>query len=192
MLRSLGMSRMGAATVLGVLTMAINPALGALGASATISSTPNGANFDYTVKVTDTGTTPIGTFWFAWTPPDAPFEYDFLPSTPSTASQPSGWAGIISAGFPGTSIEYYNVSGSAIGVGDTGTFHFTTADSPTDLQGTSLGFPITESFIYEGAPEEGAFAEVDPVFTVPEPSSFALAAIGAACLMRRRRSKAIA
>jgi PEP-CTERM motif-containing protein len=183
-----------AAAVTGMLLGGMAPAFGQLAATATISSAPNGGNFDYTIVLTDTGTTNIGTFWFAWTPPGQPFEYDFLPSLPVSASQPANWTGIISAGFPGYSIEYYaNSAGSAILPGLTGTFHFTSSDSPADLQGLAFGFfPITESFIYAGFPEVGDAARVVPVF-VPEPSSFVLAVLGLVGLVvwRRRKRRAI-
>ena len=126
----------------------VTSAFGQLAATATISSVPNGGNFDYTILLTDTGTTDIATFWFAWTPPGQPIEYDFLPSLPLSTSQPTGWTGLISPGFPGNSIEYYNVSGSAISHGQTGTFHFTSSDSPAQLHGVVFGvFPVTESFV---------------------------------------------
>ncbi len=166
--------------------LGIAPAFGALAATATIYGTPNGPNYDYTISVTDTGTTNIGTFWFAWTPPGQPIEYDFLPSLPTGMTQPAGWVGPASLGFPGYSIEYYNVSGSPITPGNTATFQFTSSDTPLQLQATTFGFPNTTSFIYEGAPEVGATARVNPVF-VPEPSSAVLAAIGCAGALRWRR-----
>jgi hypothetical protein len=175
----------------GLLTIWAGPALAALSATATISSTPDGSNFDYTVSVTDNGTTDIGTFWFAWTPPGDPTEYDFLPTPPSAEAGPSGWTAPLVTAFPGTSIEYHNVSGSPISPGQTGTFTFTSSDSPTTLQGKQFGtFPITESFIYEGAPEVGSFSQVNPVFVVPEPSSAALLALAGCSIAARRRRRA--
>jgi hypothetical protein len=180
--------------------LAAAPALGALSGTATISATPSGVNYDYTIVLTNPSAsgTSISTFWFAWTPPGDPVEYDFLPSAPTQTSQPSGWAGLISPGFPGYSIEYYNVSGSTIAPGQTGTFHFTSPDSPSVLQGHAFGiFPITESFIYATTPSTpggipaGSFAQVNPVF-VPEPSASALLAagcMGALCRRRRRWSR---
>src|SRR5690348_414067 len=81
---------------------------GQLAATATIASVPDGPNFDYTISLTNTGSSNIGTFWFAWTPPGMPTEYDFLPSLPSSITQPAGWLGPPTPGFPGYSIEYYN------------------------------------------------------------------------------------
>ncbi len=183
-------------TVMALLCLALAPAFGQLdgvsilSATATISAVPSGPNFNYTISLTNTGTMNIGTFWFAWTPPMMPIEYDFLPSAPFSISQPAGWLGPASFGFPGYSIEYYNSTGSLIGPGQTGTFHFSSPDSPTTLQGSTFGFPNTTSFIYAGAPEVGSTARVNPVI-VPEPSTYVLLAAGAISMLslrRRRRS----
>jgi MYXO-CTERM domain-containing protein len=172
---------------------------GQLAATATISSVPDGPNFDYTVSLNNIGTANIGTFWFAWTPPGQPIEYDFLPSLPLSAGGPTGWTGYISSGFPGSSIEYYNNSGSLISPGGTGTFTFTSHDTPAQLQSSTFGFPNTTSFIYTGTPSipgdppAGIPALVN-LTAVPEPSNVILAAIGLVGLVglagRRRRRRA--
>jgi hypothetical protein len=167
--------------------VSVLPAFGQLTATATISSAPDGDNFDYSILVKDTGTTNIGTFWFAWTPPGQPFEYHFLPSAPLATIQPTGWVAPTQSGIPGYSIEFYNNSGSAITPGQTATFGFTSSATPAQLMGTSIGFPITTSFIYTGFPEVGAAAQVSPVF-VPEPTSFVLAAMaGLSCAFAARQ-----
>jgi hypothetical protein len=161
-----------------------------LSASAQIALTSSvGANNNYTITVNNTGTDTIGTFWFAWTPPADPIEYDFLPTTPSAAAGPAGWIAPTLTAFPGTSIEFYNITGSDILPGQSGTFTFTTTDTPTTLQGTSLGFPITTSFIYDGFPEASAAVQVNPtIVATPEPASVgALGIVGLALLKRRRR-----
>jgi hypothetical protein len=178
------------AFICALLCLAATPASAQLAATATISAVPNGPNFDYTISLTNTGTSNIGTFWFGWTPPGMPFEYDFLPFAPSSISEPTGWTGPAPFGFPGYSIEYYNVSGSLIAPGQIGTFHFSSHDSPTTLQGSSIGFPITTSFIYSGLPESGPTARVNPVF-VPEPASlwlFGAGGLGLLLLFRRTRT----
>ncbi len=175
---------------LAVLLGAGSHAFGALSASATISAAPDGSNFDYTIQVTNTGTDNIGTFWFAWTPPQMPTEYDFLSSNPSSASGPAGWVAPAPFGFPGYSIEFYNITGSPISTGQTDTFQFTTSDSPTALQQSTFGFKNTTSFIYSGFPEVGATAEVSPTFVVPEPSSLILVTAGFLGAMWRPRRKA--
>ncbi|MEY2394427.1 MAG: hypothetical protein QOF94_772 [Acidobacteriaceae bacterium] len=181
--------RKSSLAVIALLYIAVAPAFGQLNATATIAAIPDGADFDYTISLTNTGSSNIGTFWFAWTPPGMPVEYDFLPSAPFSISQPTGWLGPASFGFPGYSIEYYNSTGSLIGPGETATFQFTSPDSPAILQGSTFGFPNTTSFIYAGSPEVGSTARVDPVF-VPEPSTYSLLVLscaGLVPLLRRRR-----
>jgi hypothetical protein len=183
------------AVVVGVFTMMGSaPALGSLLATATISSVPDPdlSDFDYTIILTNTGDTNIGTFWFAWTPPEIT-EYDFLPSLPSSTSQPNGWIGAPSNGFPANSVEYYNDTGSLITPGHTGTFGFVSSDDPNTIKnGVVFGFPMATSFIYAGAPEVGAFTRVDPVFVAaPEPSSLLLlAGLGCTATWCRRRRPA--
>jgi hypothetical protein len=186
------------ASVTAVLLSGV-PCYGQLAASATISAVPDGANFNYTLLLTNTGTFDIGTFWFAWTPAGQPFpiEYDFLPTSPLSADGPTGWTGFISKGFPGYSIQYYNVSGTALVAGQTDTFHFTSADSPQQLQNSTFGLANITSFIYSGVSSPGdtpagETSQVNPVFvTVPEPASFAFVSLGLVGLaaMRRQRMK---
>ncbi|MGN6369984.1 MAG: PEP-CTERM sorting domain-containing protein [Phycisphaerae bacterium] len=181
---------LGLIAAAALVSLAAQSTHAALSATADIALTSSTAgNNDYTVTVHNNGTTDIGTFWFAWTPPGDPIEYDFLPTPPSAATQPTGWVGLISSGFPGTSLEYYNLSGSPIAPGDSATFGFTTTDSQATLEGTKFGFPITTSFIYEGFPLTGAFAQVNPTFVaVPEPASMSLLGIAGLALLKRRRA----
>ena len=56
-------------------------------ASATITATQLGpSTYQYTVMLDDTGSTTIGTFWFAWVPGE-----DFLDTKPSSVTAPAGW-----------------------------------------------------------------------------------------------------
>lgn len=157
--------------VMALLCIAMSHAFGQLAGTATIFATPDGGNFDYTISLKNTGSTNIGTFWFGWTPPGMPTEYDFLPSQPLSTNQPTGWVVGPFAGSPGYSIEFNNSTGSLIPPGQTATFHFTSPDSPATLQGSTFGFHDTTSFIYEGDPEVGPTARVNPVFVAaPKPS----------------------
>jgi hypothetical protein len=181
------------ATVL--LSMSAHAFAGLL-ASASISTSSTSAPYNYTIKLNDTGTTNIGTFWFAWT--DVPANYDFLPSSPTVTTMPSGWiAPITHSGFPGDgyAIEFYNLSGSAITPGHSATFKFTSPDSPATLAANAfIPFDkVTTSIVYIG------FPQTDPGFgfnvaPVPEPSTIVLGAVGACVgllIWRRRRRKAI-
>ena len=57
-------------------------------ASATITATPDGENWQYSIKLVDTGSTTVGTFWFAWVPGE-----DFLDTNSGQHHQPVGVAG---------------------------------------------------------------------------------------------------
>jgi hypothetical protein len=164
-------------------------------ASATVSTSSTSAPYNYTITLNNTGTTDIGTFWFAWT--DTPGDYDFLPSSPTNTVMPAGWiAPITHNGFPGDGygLEFYNLTGSPIAAGGSATFKFTSSDSPATIAGNAYfpGNKVTTSFVYIG------FPQTDPGFefnakVVPEPASFALAGVGGAALLiwlryRRRAS----
>src|SRR5689334_20687895 len=73
--------------------------------SGVFTSTPNGANFDYTITVTNSSssTSPIGTFWYAWIP-----GYDYLATTPISVTPPTGWTKTVTHGGPsdGYGIEF--------------------------------------------------------------------------------------
>ena len=65
-------------------------------ASATIVATPiAGDEFQYTITLNDTGTTTIGTVWFAWD--DLP-DQNFLKTAPSTVGSPTGWKSLVTHG----------------------------------------------------------------------------------------------
>jgi hypothetical protein len=106
-------------------------------------------DYRYTITLKDTGTTPIGTFWFGWVP-----GANFLPSKPQ-ASAPKGWADhVISGG--GYSIQWVaNSSASKLKAGHSMTFTFTSSAKPAAVFGASKTHPgtkVTTSFIYSGAP----------------------------------------
>jgi len=177
--RRLGVFLIGLSSVMSV----SSTSLAGLSATATISTTSEGAPYDYTIQLTNTGDTEIGTFWFAWTPPGQPTIYDFLPSAPNPSGSPSGWYGYSVSGSPGYSVEYYNSGfGENIAPGGMAQFEFTSPDSPAILAGTSLGFPITTSVIYSGNPLTGTPAFVN-VTAVPEPASIVPAIIGGVLLL---------
>jgi hypothetical protein len=123
--------------------------------------------YHYDITLTDTGTTNIGSFWFAWVP-----GADFLDSTPSAATSPAGWGNpggapniIAASSFDGASIQW--IAGSNIitpGHSLSG-FDFTTTDSPAALAGFSTTHPTSHamtSFVYSG----GLFSDLGFQFTV--------------------------
>ena len=120
-----------------------------------VSTTGTAQNpvFNYDVTVTNTGTTPVGTFWMGWRPGG-----DFLPSAPSAVASPSGWNGsTMGAGnaLDGSSIEWVAASNSIAPNQSLAGFDFSSPDSPTALSGNSpshAGAPALTSFVYSGGP----------------------------------------
>lgn len=158
--------------------------------SATLSSQPAGTKFDYTITLDNNSppNTPIETLWFAWVPGE-----DFLPTSPTSVTAPTGWTGTIMGGGPGDgfSIEF-TTSTAPLNPGNSLNFQFQSADTPTQLAGNSPFFsttPVGTSYVYEGAPflsAGGPFV----VQSVPEPSSLALLLLGGIALVQRSRTKA--
>src|SRR4051812_25004523 len=65
-------------------------ARGALSATSTIQPIQLTSNsYKYLLTLTNTGTSPIGTFWFAWIP-----GYDLLPTVPTAINAPTNWLGV--------------------------------------------------------------------------------------------------
>jgi hypothetical protein len=157
-------------------------------ASATLTPLSGSGPFTYQLTLTDTGTTPIGSVWYSWTPTISPFDY--LPSLPSSAPVvTTGWSTSIQGSAGAASIQFVAGAGDALQPGQSASFDFTTADSPPTLAGNdSEGTPIGTSVAYSGA----LFSDGGHQFvatSAPEPSTWALLGMTAVgwFIMRRRR-----
>ncbi len=163
-------------------------AMAQINASAKVSFVQNGPNYTYDIALTNTGTTTIGTLWYAWIPGE-----DYLPIPPTSTASPSGWQVAVingtAAGF-GYSLQW-KVSSSAALLPSGSTldgFTFTTTTAPAAIFGNStFGShpPIDTSFVYEGVPFSGT-SKVFVVNPTPEPASFAALGLGALAVLRRR------
>jgi hypothetical protein len=146
-------------------------------ASATlVDSALPGGGFEYTITLNNTGTTPIGTFWYAWVPGE-----DYLATSP-TAKLPGGWSASITGGTPGDgyAIEW-TANSTPLAAGSSMTFQFDSADTPTEIAGDSIyypGTPVGTSFVYQGGPFSGGFSQFVVVSAVPEPSTVASLGLG--------------
>jgi hypothetical protein len=122
-------------------------------------------DFQYSVSLTDTGNTTVGTFWFAWD--DVP-DQDFMSVQPTNVGSPTGWGDVVTNHtYPGGGIGYgilwtANSSASDLNPNDVvSTFTFDSTETPTQFAGTqqfndqSFGtdFQTTSSFVYSGGPE---------------------------------------
>lgn len=122
--------------------------------------------FQYTLTLHNTGTTTVGSLWFAWD--DVP-DQNFMPSAPSAIQTPSGWISITTHHGPtdGYGIEWIATSPAArLAPGATlAGFAFESAVAPAVMAGKSpidTTFDVTSSFVYETTP----FADPGYIFTV--------------------------
>jgi hypothetical protein len=127
-------------------------------ASGTIAAsevTPG--TFQYTITLTDTGSTPISTFWFAWIPvPDE----NFLATQPVSVTPPTGWVDQITnnSAADGFGIEYSAISAAPLQPGQSLPFSFESTDTPASVEGTSAfyaGTAVTTSWVFQSGPQPG-------------------------------------
>lgn len=164
------------------------PAGAALSASATVSSQQAGPDsWQYSLTLQNTGTTPIGSYWFGWVP-----FYDLLPSMPTSVNSPNGWTGTPASDYFGVGSARWVNTTNPLQPGQTMSgFQFTSPDSPSAINGTSFyaGFPVEESYVYIGAPEtDPGFAFRTNTVASPEPASLGLLGGLTTLLLRRKRS----
>lgn len=161
-------------------------AFGQINASGSIGFAPSGASTAYDITLRNTGTTTIGTLWYAWIPGQ-----DYLPIAPSAIVSPAGWTftQTTSAGF-GYGLRWVAPAGGAIAPGASlGGFGFTTTTTVGELSGDSIFGthpPVGTSFVYEGGPFVGGSRQI-VINPTPEPGSLGALAMGIVVLRRRRR-----
>lgn len=170
-----------------VLAGTAGAALGQLGGNGQLTPTPlGGGQYSDSISIHNTGTTTIGTFWFAWIRGG-----DFLFSSPTNVSSPAGWTGTVQ-GVPGAySIEWTaNSAASYLSPGGTlAGFSFQSADAPSVLTGPASSNPLyatTTSFFYVG-PALGDPGYQFVVSVVPAPGAIGLCGVAGVALARRRR-----
>jgi hypothetical protein len=173
-----------ALTTIGLLMAAAGAASAAETATATITQTgTTGVDFNYSITLHDTGTTNVGTFWYAWIPGE-----DFMPAAPVTVTNPGGWNDQITSSL-GYAIQWTaGTAGAQITPGNSLTFSFVSPSDLATITGIAPSYPgtlIGTSFIYSGTP----FSDGGDQFVVaaPEPAGVSLAGAGGLMAIRRRR-----
>lgn len=149
-----------------------------------------GGNVDYTVTLYNTGTEAIEGFWLGW----IPGAFDVV--SPSNAGNNLGWGNTLD----GNSIQFGGTAGTALGVGQSGTFTFDSTTTPAQIEAatshagasTVYGVDDPNQFDLSLAGESANTATFD-LQEAPEPASFTVLAAGfITCLFVLRRKPSVA
>jgi hypothetical protein len=100
---------------LASLALAALPASASLIGTATITpSQIDATHYHYDLVLNDTGTTTIGTFWFAWKPGQ-----DYMPVQPTDILSPANWTEMVTAAGAGDgfAIQWVAAAGSELAAG---------------------------------------------------------------------------
>jgi hypothetical protein len=151
-------------------------------ATATFTDTqPVPGTYEYDITLNNTGTTTIGTFWFAWIPGAG-----FMSAVPTNVQSPAGWSEILTNA--GKAIQWVDHGTMLAPGGSQSGFVFDSTLSPAALEapfagpGLGTGDTVATSFVYIAAPlaDPGGQLVVTPAAATgaPEPSTVLLAALG--------------
>jgi hypothetical protein len=140
-----------------------------------LSAVPAGGGvFDYTLHLNNIGSEAIESLWLGWVPGS------FNIANPSSPGNNLGWTSVLD----GTSIQYGGTAGTALAAGHSGTFTFDSTTTPAQFaaqtgqagQSTVYGVnAINGQLSFSLSPPD---TEVFALTVVPEPSTFAMLALG--------------
>lgn len=160
------------------------PAFAGLDATATYMDTHlSNGEYQYDLTLTNTGTTTIGTYWFAWVPGAG-----FLSAKPTDVMSPAGWTEKLTAKDGAIQWTTHNLLSPGASLSG---FSFESTETPAQLAGVvppgaalGAGDPITTSYVYIAAPlkdpgHQFVTVGATPVST-PEPATLGLLGLGLA------------
>lgn len=133
-----------------------------------------GGVFDYTLQLNNTGGEAIQSLWLGWVPGS------FNIANPTSAGNNLGWTSVLD----GSSIQYGGAAGTALAAGHSGTFTFDSTTTPAEFmaqtgqagQSTAYGVNAANGQLsfFLSPPDTEVFA----LTVTPEPSTFAILALG--------------
>jgi hypothetical protein len=183
-----------------LIPIGLSLAVGAALAASTLSSqaqnvnlttsltpvTAAGGVFDYTLTLNNTGPEAIESLWLGWVPGS------FNIANPSIAGNNLGWTSILD----GNSIQYEGTAGTALAAGHSGTFTFDSTTTPAEFMaqtgqaGDSTAYGVNAAngqlSLTLSPPDTEVFALTT---VVPEPSTFAILALGSLVFLGVLRRK---
>ena len=103
------------------------------------------STFRYDIDLQNSGTTNVGTLWYAWIP-----GHDFMTVAPSNIVSPPGWSATVTGGNApnGFAIQWVNNSGPLTSGHTLTGFGFDSQESLAQLADAT----ISQTFVYSGAP----------------------------------------
>ena len=144
---------------------------------ATFTDTqPTVSTYEYTITLTNTGTTTIGTFWFSWVPGAG-----FMSVAPTNVQSPAGWTDILTNA--NSAIQWKTATNLLAPGSSVSGFMFDSTLSPAALEaafpgpGTGAGDPLATYFNYIAAPlaDPGFQGVATPATSgTPEPATITL------------------
>lgn len=155
-----------------VMALAATAYADGISATASISYTqPSPGMYDYSLTLDNTGTTTIGTFWFAWVPGAG-----FLTTAPTSVVSPTGWTDTVTNS--GKAVRWTTTTNLLASGDSLSGFEFDSTETPDQLEltvpsGVGVGDPDTTSYVYIAAPLGDPGYQLNAQLT-PEPSTMLL------------------